>query len=435
MKNFPHQHNQLSKFRATLETIRDLRSAGQDASDDGVLGDELARREIHRFRDLDYSDPSNLQARIEKQIQAEHKKSSSNQGTRTAAREGRKTLRHLGWLEEGDSELSAAGEALLGVPEGSAEELALIRPAVANIAVTDSDGNTSHPTKVLLRLVDQEQFDSHDGMELALEARDDSEAEFERVSKLARLQPEARTKALTKLGATKNKIANAKKILPALAESSGLMIEGGNGRYVLTDAGRHVLKLGPAPSTTTSGGGTRRRRSRGRHRSIVETRDPKKVAQGRRSIAATRRALSSEEQQAAAELLYERTDRHQRLVTATAELCPPAKFSEDPASYDLLVDTGEEAPVDLIEVKTIDGDGHAQIQRSVGQLLDYEYFVVRPAHPAREVVKTVVTDRPVDDELGEFLDDLDIGLVVVADDKATALNKAGAATAKRLLGA
>ena len=66
MKNFPHQYNQLSKLRGTLAAVLDLNAAGESANNDGVLGFELARRQIYGFRSLDVSgDEVEVRARIE----------------------------------------------------------------------------------------------------------------------------------------------------------------------------------------------------------------------------------------------------------------------------------------------------------------------------------------------------------------------------------
>ena len=367
LKNFPHQHNRFSKLRATLEAIRDLQGAGSDPGEDGVLGDELARRQIHCFRGVDYSDDGSVEQRVENQLVEEHEKPVSSQGTRTAARENRKTLRHLGWIQHNGIDLTEAGEALFESSPGSGEESAIIRPAVAQIAVTDADGRTSHPVRILLRLVDSVEFDSRDGMELALEARDDSEGEFQRVRDLAQLSSHVRRQKLLDLGTSVNKIENARKILPRFAENAGLMLQSDDEPFVLTEVGRHTIGRGPALRTPRPETGTQGRRSR-RRGTVTTTGDSDEVGRSRPDDAARRRALTGDEQQAAAELLYERTERHQSLVRATARYCWQGTFSEDRASYDLLVESDAEDPVDLIEAKTIDGDVHSQIRTAVGQL-------------------------------------------------------------------
>ncbi|MCY3577579.1 MAG: hypothetical protein OXH53_09740 [bacterium] len=434
MKNFPHQHNQFSKLRGTLEAIRDLNASHLDPSDDGVLGKELALRHIHRFRHFDYDTANDLEERLLTRIAFEETKSSSTQGMRTAARENRKTLRHLGWLESNGAALTPVGDALLDTIQQSAEELALLQPAIAQIVVSDSDGNVSHPVLHLLRLVDQITFhddDGYDGMELALEARDDSEEEFQRIVKLATLSKAERHEQLTKTGVTKSKIDNAKKILPAFAVNAKLMFVDAGGRYSLTQVGEQYLKGrygGLAVEKPTEPKG----RVHTRTSTACETTDPSKVGRSRAFSAATRRALSGSEQQAAADLLYERTNQHQALVRNTARHCGDRKFREDPASYDLLVESRPNDPIDLIEAKTIHNDSRRQIRTAIGQLFDYEHFVVSPTFPDHTVIKSIVVDDDVDEGLPHFLDALDIGLLLVSEMRMIPLNKRGEMIVNRL---
>jgi hypothetical protein len=173
VKNFPHQFNDLRKLRATAETVRDLNAAGDDANDDGVLGYALARRHIYGFRGLDYTKtPAKVNASVEARIAKDQQKESGSQGARTAAREMRRTLRYLGWLNDNGT-LTPAGEALLDTAEGSDEERVLMQQAIASIAIADRDGRVSHPVQVLLKLIDEVELHSRGGMELALEAADD----------------------------------------------------------------------------------------------------------------------------------------------------------------------------------------------------------------------------------------------------------------------
>lgn len=426
MKNFPHQYNDLRKLRATLDTVRALNEAGEDADDDGVLGYELARRRVYGFRGLDYSgDDATVDARVEARIAEDEQKPSGKQGARTAAREMRRTLRYLGWLEGDGTDLTPAGEALFETAEGSDEELILMQQAIASIAVADTDGRVSHPVQVLLKLIDQAHFDSRSGMELALEAVDDSVTEFRRVEALAELEEDARVAALEALGWTTSQLANAVKILPSFAEQSGLITTDGTGRYILTDAGRRalgrvVVRTPPEPPPA------RRRRRRPRRRATtVRTRNATQVGRSRRLGAAERRALTPEEQAVAAELLYERTERHQELVRATAAACCEAEFYEDAAAYDLLVDVDGAEPLVLTEVKTIAGDAAVQIRAAVGQVLFYEHFAVAEQFPDRVVRRLVVVDERVDEGLAAFLQAQDIGLIAIVDDEIVALNDLG----------
>jgi hypothetical protein len=430
VKNFPHQYNDLMKLRATLETERDLQDRGLDSTDDAILGYELARRRIYGFRGLDYEGAdATVDQRIAERIAAERTKPAGTQGARTAAREMRRTLGFLGWLQPDGTTLAAAGEALLATTEGSDEERILMQQAISSIPVEDRAGRLSHPVQILLRLVDEVALDSRAGMEVVLEAVDDSVSEFQRVAELAAMPYDARISALKSAGWTDPQLANAVKILPAFAIQSGLMTTDGGGRFILTDAGRRAI--GRAVTATQPARSAVRRPPR-RREATVTTSDPADVGRSRRLLDADRRTLSAAEQAMAAQLLYERTERHQRLVRAVAEGTHPAEFSEDAASYDLLVDLQTGGDLILIEVKTVAGDAHVQIRAAVGQLLYYDYFFVRPRFPDREVEQLVVVDDEVPGELAEFLEDNDIGLVAYLDEQFNALNDAGQSIASRL---
>lgn len=426
VKNFPHQYNDLRKLRATLETVRALGDSGQDTEDDGVLGYELARRRIYGFRGLDYAgDAATVGARLEARIAEDEQKPTGKQGARTAAREMRRTLRYLGWLENDGTDLTPAGEALLGAAEGSDEEQILMQQAIASIAVADRNGRISHPVQVLLKLIDEVDLESRSGMELALEAVDDSVREFARIATLAELDEDARVAALTALGWTTSQLANAVKILPAFAEQSGLMTADGTGRHILTDAGRRVLGRSVVTASRERPVARWGRRRPRRRATTVRTRNPTQVGRSRGLRAAERRALSPEEQADAAELLYERTERHQELVRATAAACREADFYEDAAAYDLLIDIDDTQALVLTEVKTIVGDAAVQLRSAVGQILYYEHFPVAEQFPERPVRRLVVVDERVADELAAFLQAQNIGLIVIIDGDVIALNDLG----------
>lgn len=434
MKNFPHQYNDLRKLRATLATARELAERGADPGDDQVLGYELARRRVYTFRGLDYrGDEATVAASVEARLEDEQAKSPSNQGTRTAAREMRRTLRYLGWLDQSTA-VTAAGEALLASAEGSDEELVLMQQAIGNIEVIDRDGNASHPVQVLLRLIDDVSLDSRDGMELALEARDDSVDEFVRVKGIAEHSETERKAELKSLGWTDSQLANAVKILPSFAEQSGLMTKDASGNFILTDAGRRAL--GRSNVQTRSRRLPRKRTARRTRRgTIIRSRRAGDVGRSRRLIAASRRALTPEEQAAAAELLYERTDRHQQLVRALAITCGRGDFYEDAASYDLVIDLDPNEPLVLIEVKTISGDDAAQVRAAVGQLLYYELVILAEEFPGRSSRKLLVVDGPVSEDLAGFLQTLDIGLIArEADGSFRGLNDLGRDAAADLFG-
>lgn len=436
MKNFPHQYNDLTKLRATLDTERELRERGHDSTDDSVLGYELAWRGIYGFRGLDYrGDDETVKHRIRERIDFELSKPRGSQGARTAAREMRRTLQYLGWLGDSGTDLTPAGEALLATQEGSDDERILMQQAIGGIAVEDQDGRVSHPVQILLRLIEEVPLDSRRGMEVVLEAVDDSVAEFRRVAAIAALDETARVDALKSLGWKRSQLDNAVKILPSFAMQSDLMAVDGAGRFILTDAGRRAIGRA-VTSTRVTQPGTRSstRRSPARRATASATTDPARVGRSRAPLDGDRRALSAEEQAMAAQLLYERTERHQALVREIAGRTQQGTFYEDAASYDLLIDQGARTDLVLVEVKTIAGDAGIQIRHAVGQLLYYRYFFAAPAFPGRGVRALIVVDDAVPGELAEFLQENSIGAIVHIDGEFRALNELGSDLAARLFG-
>lgn len=432
VKNFPHQHNQLKKLRASLEAIRGLLQDGGDPSDDGELGNRLAELRIHKFRDITYGeDNEELDDQIAKRLAREESKPKGSQSARTAARENRKTLRHLGWLEDSTSQPTQAGLALLETSLGSDAELKLVQPGVAQISVTDELGETSHPIRVLLRLAHEVGFASRAGMELALEVVDDSEAEFERVRDIAQMGSTARQEHFIELGVTRHRIDNARKVLPKFAEDAGFLTRTADGRFLLTDAGHDAIaqlsSASPSKPASTSPAPPVRK-----PRDIPSTTDANNIAPKRGGLPSSPRTLTEDEQWARAQLLYERTDRHQELVRLTVRACRPGKYSEDTASYDLLVEPDEQDEVYLVEAKSIKDDEVSQIRNAVAQLLYYEYFYVAPNHPGKAIRKTVVVDNPIADELVGFLQTLGIGAILVNKAETRPLNQDGSAISQEL---
>ena len=402
MKNFPHQYSDFGKLRSTLAAIRDLNADGADVADDAVLGYELARRGIYTF--------TGTAMPLEQRIALEQRKPPGSQGPRTAAREMRRTLRHLGWLDVG-AELTPAGTRYLSTAAAGEDERAEWQRALLDLTLEDAEGNVSHPVRILLRLVSEFELVERRGSELALEARDDSEQEYRRIASLMQLGDAERER---RVPATGYQIANARKILPRFAEQAGLIHRrSATALYTLTEAGRAALGEGfdgrpidlpPRPFRGRPSRGSRRVRA-GTVARPVEG-DPERWA-----------ALSREEQIAATRLRFERTARHQDLLAALVGLVDGEgiELYEDASSFDLLRVSAPPAPLTIYEVKTLEVDDLTQTRLAVGQLLSYEHLNVRPRWPGREVERAVVYERPVGGELTAFLGEIGIAAFALVD--------------------
>lgn len=418
MKNFPHQYVEFPKIRDTLALIAEMSEAGGDIEDDGTLGYALAGRLIYRFRGFDYDDDRHFMRRLEERIAQELRKPGGSQGARTAAREMRRTLQFLMWIDHLFLP-TEAGRDLLTTEPGSDEERQALAVALLTAVLADT-GVASHPGQILLRLVAEHgPFASRDGMELALEAHDDSEGEFQRISRLLALPTEQRASSM---GASATQMANAVKVLPSLALQAGLIAQDpARGDFRITLEGSHALRasseigeIGVRPPARRAL--TERQET---HRRV----DQETVAR-RPSVRAAGRTLTPQEQLEAMRLRLERTDRHQDIVRSLARFAGDWQLYEDPLSFDLLMVPPHD-PLILWEVKTIAGDAAIQVRAAVGQLLFYEWFFVRPRWERHDVVRSAVFDDDIGEELAEFMNDLRMGALKLDDEGLHALNTTG----------
>jgi hypothetical protein len=412
VKNFPNQFNKPRKFRVSIEAIRDLLAKSKDPTDDVVLGAELARRGIGRPRG---------KGTLRQLLAAERRKPQKSQGTQACAKETRRTLTDLGFIDS-TSRLTKFGRDFLKTPPQSAEEKRLWRKALLDLPLSDEKGNVSHPVLVLLQLVESWPIDNRDGMELALEAKDDGNAEMRRMLRLAKLSSEERRK---KLGISKHQQANARKIFPTLAIHAGL-IERQSKRhpYTLTQLGKIAIEsgheAGPSPSPVVAKRGAQRFSA-----------PPQRRRRGRRPPRpASPRTLTPEELAAREQLLYERTDRHEALVDRVIG-CLSSKFKDydDRSSYDLVADRGGRHELLLFEMKTLEADEVSQARRAVGQLLFYDRVVIPRKWPGRKAALAAVFEAAISDYLAEFLQTVRIGAMWCDEGGLHAQN----AVAKRIL--
>jgi hypothetical protein len=182
MKNFPHQINQLPRLTNAIGVFAQLIERNHDVDDDGEVGDALAISEVYTFRNPGAKT-------IEELLQFEHSKTPANQGTRTCARELRRFFILLGFIRrtrDGSWEISPSARALLALnlkdQRAAADDI--WRQALLNMELTDA-GESSHPYQILLRLVVAMPGLPKPYSGLCLEARNDTEKEFERIRRIA----------------------------------------------------------------------------------------------------------------------------------------------------------------------------------------------------------------------------------------------------------
>lgn len=399
MKNYPNQISDFGRIRDTLAAIADMNAAGDlDPASSFDLGYALVRLRKIGFRGLpaDATD-AELEARIALEQQEDH----GDQGPMTTARELRRTLRNLGWLDN-DAALTPRGISLLATEPGSYNEQALLVEGLLNLEVTDREENTHHPVMTLLRLLGIHESHQREGLELALAPLDDSREEFERVARLYDLSREERMAALGISQAQRN---NAVKIFPRLAVTAGLVVEE-SGTYSLSQDGWAIIGRQPRFAAQVI------RKRQGRRTTTGKKVSGSTVAARKRSKPP--RTLSPEEQARASARLNERTESHQELVKRVYSIIGDNRGDvfEDEFSYDLLwLPTLPGHGAVLFEMKSItnETDAYARVRHAVGQLSYYEYFNVKPSVGSRKILQVAAFDDDIPKPLVEFLTHEGIG--------------------------
>lgn len=406
MRNFPHQINQIPKVRGALEVAVQLLGQGRDIGDDGVLGYSVTRIGIYNFRNL----PAPSENELESAIQREQGKPLSDQGPRTFARDLRRTLVLLGFLElnvTGEWRITQSGQRIVVLPDPpDPEAISLWVNAMIDLSLPESaeEGGIIHPVYSMLRMVARTPGIEKRWLGFTLDMVDDSDAELNRV--LA-LQAGSFEEALQVVGASKYMAANAVKILPSLMEQLGLMsIQGGV--CTLTPSGMAFASMprgAIAPPTALL--------RQTRHGRVVA--DPRDVPE---HAVAQGRIRSTEEQLHTAALLDERTSRHQQLVKriirllSNSERIGEIRISDD--AFDILASVPTRSELMLIEAKTLRNDALVQARIALGQLLFYEYFDVRPMAEGSTIRRIVAFDNEPGDQAREFLENYDVNSLVAS---------------------
>jgi len=390
MKGFPNQVAELSKLSTAMQCIAQLTDRGDQAKDDGVLGEALVRAGV--------AGTGHTPMPVEQYLRIQRTKTPSNQSFRTTARGLRELFRRLGFVDDsGDvirvTEAGRQAAAFAGQPM-TAAQLAFWRRIVRNMTHAGGDATESHPYQVLLRLVARKPGITRAKCALALEARDDSQAELDRIARLAD-RPEA--EIIRQLGITKSNWDNAKKVLPKFAEQLGDVIRNGDS-YTISDApGR--ADAGPA-AARPRGAAPAVRAPRTSRQVTPQTIGRAATAEDFDEFAATREF----DQAAAAEGIRSRRNRLRRHNLVVQKLAARlaaagAQLFEDPFdALALIQDIGI-----LAEIKTLDGtpaDERDRVWEALAQLLYYQAFLLPPAAGQASVrMVACFEQRPTNDHI------------------------------------
>lgn len=396
MRNFPHQVNQISKITGSLRVASELLSRGENIGDDGVFGYAVLRAGIYSFRGASRVSPEEL----EEAITRERQKPASNQGPRTFARDLRRTLLLLGFIENDarDFSITQSGIRLTELPDPPNEEATSIWvDALINMTLEDTDGHGeyTHPAYNMLRMVAVNPDIEKPWLAFALDMENDSDTELERVLSLQRLNYED---ALISVGASYYTAANAVKIIPSLLQQVGLIeIVNQRCRVIIPSVTNFV---GIDNRTLTIPQTPRQRNAR--EGSLIT--DPEQIPTHQRTPRGER---TTEEQVHTAALLDERTTQHQELVKQIVEMLSLSvvvesiRITDD--AYDVLAFIPSRDEFLLIEAKTIRNDGMVQGRLALGQLCYYEYFDIRPVAGSSRITKIAVFNQNPGEQVERFL--------------------------------
>ena len=408
MKGFPNQVSDLETLASALKVMIDLQAEGKNPTNDGVFGEAMIM--------LGVLGTGHKPVPVDEYLAKQKMKRTSYQSFRTRARGLRELFRVLKFIDDSGDELvvTRAGEqiAAFAGKKLTPDVLRLWRIVIVSLSHDGGDGQSSHPYQVMLRLVAERPGITRAKCALALEAKNDSDDEMDRILALADLEED---KIRDEISVTESNWDNAKKILPRFAEQLGDVQKIGE-QFYLSDA-PGVPKESPAEAEGDKAvKGPRRPKS-----ASVVTSD---------SIARGGTAEDSDEGDELAESevdpealkakkakIRDRLKRHNLIVKSLAKKLEVegAELFESP--FDCLACFAAEGL--LIEVKSLDGTEQDEVLRvrdALAQLLYYESFVTRPLVKKRAVRKIACFEHKVSEDHIAWLQSSNIYVTWVTGD-------------------
>jgi hypothetical protein len=377
VKNFPHQFNDLDKLTAALSLAQVLVAENQHYNDDVVFGAALVNAGIYTFR--------NKALTVAQNLAQEALKAASSQGFQTAARDVRRFFA-LADLVRVVPALSQLGNDIIASAGNAPLRNALWREAMLQLGLTDALGNTSHPYRILLRLVADRPGIETFKLLLALEARDDGPPEYARILGLADL-PFDQIVAAVGIGVANAR--NAVKVLPGIAEQVGDIKRDGGRAYPLSHSGvseDSLIEQETPPDFAAS------------QPAAPMALDPANIAPIPNFAAAD---AVNVDLAAAIQLRNRRIVEHQQTVVSIAQLFDSFGYTTYANPYDCLAHRDQVGGI-LVEVKTLDGskaDERRQSQKALGQLRGYAYYSVQPQLRAPKLLEVAAYSAPPSDSV------------------------------------
>lgn len=387
MKNFPHQFNDLTKLFNALTVARNL-IANQIPLTDENFGEQLTREGIYTFRDKTLS--------IDEFLAREQEKPAANRGYLTVSRDIRRFFELMGFITvfpDKTARLSPAASQLLRTDSEDIRN-ELWKNSLLQLGLEGTDGEVSHPYRILLKIVNAFPGIDTPKLLLALEAENDSEEEFERISNLAQRSIE---QIIEDTGTSTSMAANAVKILPGIAEQLGDIERVNSKAYPI---GQLVIT---EDEITTEEQPARRARAdfRGTNSGDI-ARDPVLNAVSSVSIDLAE----------AIRIRQRRLAEHQEIVRQLAALNESKGFQLFEGKFDCLAIKGDTAL--LYEVKTIlesSADEEKQTVKGVGQLKYYKYSIVHKQMGFSKIKEVLVFSHKPNNGIIDFCSSENIRVV------------------------
>lgn len=380
MKNFPHQFNDLNKLFGALEVVKEL-VLNQISLTDENFGEQLTRQGIYTYRNKTLS--------VDEFLQSEQEKPASNRGYLTVSRDIRRFFELLGFiivLSDKTARLSPAANQLL---QTNSEELRRIlwKNALLQLALEGTDGEVSHPYRILLKIVNTFPGIDTPKLMLALEAENDSEEEFEKITSLTQ-----RTilEIIEETGTSTAMAANAVKILPGIAEQLGDIERTNNKAYPI---GQIVIT---EDEITTEVEPVRKIRTV----SLIRHTNAEEIAKDPNLAIISSVSIDLSE---AIRIRQKRLAEHQEIVRLLALLNEKYSFQLFEGKFDCLAIKDDKAL--LYEVKTIlesASDEEKQTVKGVGQLKYYKYSIVHKQMGYSKIKDILVFSKKPSDDIIEF---------------------------------
>ncbi|HMN18506.1 MAG TPA: hypothetical protein PKD03_12900 [Ignavibacteriaceae bacterium] len=396
MKNFPHQFNNLDKLFNSLQIIQELVSENLPITDTN-FGERLTREGIYTFRDKDLS--------IDEYLMQESLKPASNRGYLTVSRDIRRLFELLKLINidvDKNATLTSYGNELLTLANDD-DKILLWKRLFWNLELEGSDGEISHPYRILIWLVNKFPGIETSNLMLALEAENDSEEEYSRISALVGVIFDD---IVSSIGTTTSMARNAVKILPAIAEQLGDIVRNNNSAFPVKET---TITEEDISSTIINPKIFTQRTITPYWEASVDSIAKKPEFN---QISDVNIDLTN-----AIKIRQQRLEEHQNIVRTLASIHADLNYDLFEGKFDCLCIKSNACL--LYEVKTLSStlsDLETQTVKAVGQLKYYNFSIVKKKMEYDSVKEFLVFSREPSLDIIEFCENIGIQVIWFQDD-------------------